>query len=162
MFEPFIKVASKTNDSAGDGTTTASVLAREIIKLGLLSVTSGANPVSIKKGIDKTVHELVKELEKKARPVEGGDDIKGSMLAMCLRSICSNIKGLYLLIPFMESITFFFFCIAAVASISAGNDEFIGSMIADAINKVGPDGVLSIESSSSFETTVDVEEGMEV
>lgn len=120
------EVASKTNDSAGDGTTTASVLAREIIKLGLLSVTSGANPVSIKKGIDKTVHELVKELEKKARPVEGGDDIK------------------------------------AVASISAGNDEFIGSMIADAINKVGPDGVLSIESSSSFETTVDVEEGMEI
>ena len=53
-------------------------------------------------------------------------------------------------------------CVAAVASISAGNDEFIGSMIADAINKVGPDGVLSIESSSSFETTVDVEEGMEV
>ncbi|KAJ9699256.1 hypothetical protein PVL29_008044 [Vitis rotundifolia] len=120
------EVASKTNDSAGDGTTTASVLAREIIKLGLLSVTSGANPVSIKKGIDKTVHELVKELEKKARPVEGGDDIK------------------------------------AVATISAGNDELIGSMIADAINKVGPDGVLSIESSSSFETTVDVEEGMEI
>lgn len=54
------------------------------------------------------------------------------------------------------------FCITAVASISAGNDEFIGSMIADAIDKVGPDGVLSIESSSSFETTVEVEEGMEV
>ncbi|XP_039139308.1 ruBisCO large subunit-binding protein subunit alpha [Dioscorea cayenensis subsp. rotundata] len=120
------EVASKTNDSAGDGTTTASVLAREIIKLGLLSVTSGANPVSIKKGIDKTVQGLVEELEKKARPVEGRGDIK------------------------------------AVASISAGNDEFIGEMIADAIDKVGPDGVLSIESSSSFETTVDVEEGMEI
>ncbi|KAJ3688859.1 hypothetical protein LUZ61_018023 [Rhynchospora tenuis] len=120
------EVASKTNDSAGDGTTTASVLAREIIKLGLLSVTSGANPVALKKGIDKTVEGLIEELEKKARPVKGGGDIK------------------------------------AVASISAGNDEFIGTMIADAIDKVGPDGVLSIESSSSFETTVDVEEGMEI
>ncbi|RWR97185.1 ruBisCO large subunit-binding protein subunit alpha [Cinnamomum micranthum f. kanehirae] len=120
------EVASKTNDSAGDGTTTASVLAREIIKLGLLSVSSGANPVSIKKGIDKTVQALVEELEKKSRPIKGRDDVK------------------------------------AVASISAGNDEFIGTMIADAIDKVGPDGVLSIESSSSFETTVDVEEGMEI
>jgi chaperonin GroL len=120
------EVASKTNDSAGDGTTTASILAREIIKLGLLSVTSGANPVSIKKGIDKTVAGLIEELEKLARPVKGGDDIK------------------------------------AVASISAGNDELIGKMIAEAIGKVGPDGVLSIESSSSFETTVEVEEGMEI
>ncbi|KAK6118098.1 hypothetical protein DH2020_048147 [Rehmannia glutinosa] len=120
------EVASKTNDSAGDGTTTASVLAREIIKLGLLSVTSGANPVSLKKGIDKTVQGLVEELEKKARPIKGRDDIK------------------------------------AIASISAGNDETIGTMIADAVDKVGPDGVLSIESSSSFETTVDVEEGMEI
>ncbi|KAI8573617.1 hypothetical protein RHMOL_Rhmol01G0290900 [Rhododendron molle] len=120
------EVASKTNDSAGDGTTTASVLAREIIKLGLLNVTSGANPVSIKKGIDKTVQGLIVELEKRARPVKGREDIK------------------------------------AIASISAGNDEIIGTMIADAIDKVGPDGVLSIESSSSFETTVDVEEGMEI
>nr|CAD1820971.1 unnamed protein product [Ananas comosus var. bracteatus] len=120
------EVASKTNDSAGDGTTTAAVLAREIIKLGLLSVTSGANPVSIKKGIDKTVQGLVEELQKKARPVKGRGDIK------------------------------------AIASISAGNDETIGNMIADAIDKVGPDGVLSIESSSSFETTVNVEEGMEI
>ncbi|KAL0370089.1 UNVERIFIED_CONTAM: RuBisCO large subunit-binding protein subunit alpha, chloroplastic [Sesamum angustifolium] len=101
------EVASKTNDSAGDGTTTASVLAREIIKLGLLSVSSGANPVSIKKGIDKTAG-------------------------------------------------------FAIASISSGNDEIIGTMIADAVDKVGPDGVLSIESSSSFETSVDVEEGMEI
>ncbi|WOH02108.1 hypothetical protein DCAR_0521496 [Daucus carota subsp. sativus] len=120
------EVASKTNDSAGDGTTTASILAREIINLGLLSVTSGANPVSIKKGIDKTVLALIEELENKARPVQGRDDIK------------------------------------AIASISAGNDDIIGTMVADAIDKVGPDGVLSIESSSSFETTVDVEEGMEI
>lgn len=119
------EVASKTNDSAGDGTTTASVLAREMIKLGLMNVTAGANPVSLKKGIDKTVQSLVEELEKKARAVKGRDDIK------------------------------------AVASISSGNDDFVGIMIADAIDKVGPDGVLSIESSSSFETTVDVEEGME-
>jgi chaperonin GroL len=120
------EVASKTNDSAGDGTTTASVLAREIIKLGLLSVTSGANPVSVKKGIDKTVIALIEELEKRSRPIKGRDDIK------------------------------------AIATISAGNDDIIGSMVADAIDKVGPDGVLSIESSSSFETTVDVEEGMEI
>jgi len=119
------EVASKTNDSAGDGTTTAAVLAREIIKLGLMNVTAGANPVALKKGIDKTVQGLVEELQKKARPVKGRDDIK------------------------------------AVASISSGNDDFVGTMIADAIDKVGPDGVLSIESSSSFETTVDVEEGME-
>ncbi|KAF9598309.1 hypothetical protein IFM89_026598 [Coptis chinensis] len=120
------EVASKTNDSAGDGTTTASVLAREIIQLGLFAVTSGANPVSIKKGIDKTVQGLVHKLEEKARPLKGHDDIK------------------------------------AIASISAGNDEIIGTMIADAIDKVGPDGVLSIESSASFETTVEVEEGMEI
>ncbi|KAL6510942.1 hypothetical protein OROGR_022066 [Orobanche gracilis] len=120
------EVASKTNDSAGDGTTTASVLAREIIKLGLLSVTSGANPVSLKRSIDKTVQGLVDELEKNVRPIKGQDDIR------------------------------------AIASISTGNDESIGIMIADAVDKVGPDGVLSIESSSSFETTVDVEEGMEI
>ncbi|PKA59203.1 hypothetical protein AXF42_Ash001296 [Apostasia shenzhenica] len=120
------EVASKTNDTAGDGTTTACVLAQEIIKQGLLSVTSGANPVSIKKGIDKTVHGLVEELEKRARPVKGYGDIK------------------------------------AIASISSGNDDFVGIMIADAIDQVGPDGVLSIESSSSFETKVVVEEGMEI
>ncbi|KAF3545607.1 hypothetical protein DY000_02002696, partial [Brassica cretica] len=78
------------------------------------------------RGIDKTVQALIEELEKKARPVKGGSDIK------------------------------------AVATISAGNDELVGTMIADAIDKVGPDGVLSIESSSSFETTVEVEEGMEI
>jgi chaperonin GroEL (HSP60 family) len=124
--DAYIQVASKTNDSAGDGTTTACVLARELINLGLLAVTSGANPVAVKKGIDKTVAGLIEELKLRARPVQGREDIK------------------------------------AVATISAGNDDFVGTMIADAIDKVGPDGVLSIESSSSFETTVDVEEGMEV
>lgn len=75
-----MQVASKTNDSAGDGTTTASILAREIIKLGLLSVTSGANPVSLKRGIDKTVQGLIVELEKRARPIKGRDDIEGMMI----------------------------------------------------------------------------------
>jgi len=120
------EVASKTNDSAGDGTTTACVLAREMIKLGLRNVTSGGNPVAINKGIQKTVAGLVEELKSKARPVKGRADIK------------------------------------AVASISAGNDDFVGNMIADALDKVGSDGVLSIESSSGFETTVEVEEGMEI
>lgn len=120
------EVASRTNDSAGDGTTTASVLARELINLGLLNVTAGANPVTLKKGIDRTVARLIEELQARSRKVSGSDDIK------------------------------------AVASISAGNDELIGQMISDAVDKVGPDGVLSIESSSSFETTVDVEEGMAI
>nr|GEV11189.1 RuBisCO large subunit-binding protein subunit alpha [Tanacetum cinerariifolium] len=93
-------LASKTNDSTGDGTTTASVLTREIIKLGLLSVTSSANPVSLKKGIDKTVLGLIEEAEKRARPVKGRDDIR------------------------------------AIASISAGNDDVIGTMIVDVIDKV--------------------------
>ncbi|CAA6655519.1 unnamed protein product [Spirodela intermedia] len=111
------EVASKTNDSAGDGTTTASVLAREIIKLGLLSVTSGANPSPSRRG--------------STRP----------SLPLC-RSSRTNLGpcGHYF----------------------SGQRRTDRHMIADAIDKVGPDGVLSIESSSSFETTIDVEEGMEI
>jgi hypothetical protein len=75
--DAYIQVASKTNDSAGDGTTTACVLARELINLGLLAVTSGANPVAVKKGIDKTVAGLIEELKLRARPVQGREDIKG-------------------------------------------------------------------------------------
>ncbi|CAN4081837.1 unnamed protein product [Withania somnifera] len=120
------EVATKTNRLAGDGTTTAIVLAREMIKAGLLAVNFGANPVSMKKGMEQTVRELVKTLKKKSHPVRGNDDIK------------------------------------AVASISAGNDEFIGSLIAEAIKKIGPDGVISIESSSSAETSIMVEEGMKI
>ncbi|XP_077220213.1 ruBisCO large subunit-binding protein subunit alpha, chloroplastic-like isoform X2 [Tasmannia lanceolata] len=120
------EVARKTNDSAGDGTTTAIILGREMIKLGLLAVASGASPVSLKKGIDKTVQELVKVLRSKCRSVKGREDIK------------------------------------AVASISAGNDEFIGNLIAEAVEKIGPDGIISIESSSTFETTVEVQEGMKI
>ncbi|EOX96920.1 TCP-1/cpn60 chaperonin family protein isoform 3 [Theobroma cacao] len=118
------EVASKMNDLAGDGTTTAIILARAMIKSGLLAVSFGANPVSLKKGMDKTVKELVKALKKKSLPVKGREDIK------------------------------------AVASISAGNDEFIGNLIAEAIDKIGPDGVISVESSSSSETSVIIEEGM--
>ncbi|XP_044507535.1 chaperonin 60 subunit alpha 2, chloroplastic isoform X2 [Mangifera indica] len=119
-------VASKMNDLAGDGTTTAVIVAREMIKSGLLAVSFGANPISIKKGMDKTVKELVKILKNKSFPIKGQDDIK------------------------------------AVASISAGNNEFVGNLIAEAIEKIGPDGVISIESSSSFETSVTVEEGMKI
>ncbi|KAL5577548.1 hypothetical protein UlMin_019247 [Ulmus minor] len=120
------EVASKMNDLAGDGTTTAIIMTREMIKCGLLAVSFGANPITLRKGMDKTVKELVKVLKTRSLPVKGRDDIK------------------------------------AVASISAGNDEFIGNLIAEAIEKIGPDGVISIESSSSFETFVLVEEGMKI
>lgn len=94
------QVAGKTNDVAGDGTTTASVLARELIKYGLQSVTAGRNPVALKRGMDKACAALVEKLEALSQPVNGTDDIR------------------------------------AVASISAGNDDEIGRMIADAIEKV--------------------------
>ncbi|KAH7520475.1 hypothetical protein FEM48_Zijuj08G0147800 [Ziziphus jujuba var. spinosa] len=109
------EVASKMNNLAGDGTTTVIIMTQEMIKSGLLAVTFGADPISLKKGMEKTVKELVKVLKKKT-----------------------------------------------VASISAGNDEFIGNLIAEAIEKIGPDGVISIESSSSFETFVLIEEGMKI
>ena len=120
------EVAGRTNDAAGDGTTTATVLAREMIHYGLQAVTSGANPISIKKGIDKTTAFLLEKLVENSRPVKGSGDIK------------------------------------SVASISAGNDEEIGQMIADALDKVGSDGVLAIESGQGLDTTVDVQEGMEI
>ncbi|XP_010540667.1 PREDICTED: chaperonin 60 subunit alpha 2, chloroplastic isoform X2 [Tarenaya hassleriana] len=119
-------VATEMNDSAGDGTTTAIILAREMIKSGLWAIAFGANPVSLKKGMNKTVKELVKVLKKRSIPVKGKSDIK------------------------------------AVASISAGNDEFVGNLIAEAMEKIGPDGVISIESSSSSETSVIIEEGMKI
>jgi chaperonin GroEL (HSP60 family) len=122
----FVQVAGRTNDSAGDGTTTASILARDMIKYGLQAVSSGMNPVPIKKGIDKTVAFLEEELKARATPVTSGADIQ------------------------------------AVATISAGNDTFVGNLIADALDKVGKDGVLTIETSSGLETTVDVTEGMEI
>jgi len=120
------EVAGRTNDAAGDGTTTACVLAAELIKFGMQVVTSGANPVFVKRGIDKTCSFLIEKLRENARPVSGFDQIK------------------------------------AVASISAGNDEFVGQLIAEALDKVGADGVLSIESSNSLETSVEVQEGMQI
>ena len=117
------EVAGRTNDAAGDGTTTASVLAREMIHFGLQVVTAGANPVSVKKGIDKTCDHLVAKLREFAKPVQGSADIK------------------------------------SVAAISAGNDDAIGQLIADALDQVGADGVLTIESSNGLETTVEVQEG---
>ncbi|KAL8137144.1 hypothetical protein V2J09_003145 [Rumex salicifolius] len=120
------EVARKVNDSAGDGTTTAIILAREIFKAGLLSVTLGANPMALKRGMDKTVKELIKVMKTKSFPVEGKDVIK------------------------------------AVASISAGNDDYVGNLLAEAIEKIGPDGVITIESSSSSETSVLIEEGMKI
>ncbi|XP_040964283.1 chaperonin 60 subunit alpha 2, chloroplastic isoform X2 [Gossypium hirsutum] len=126
------EVASKMNDLAGDGTTTAIILARAMIKFGLLAVSFGANPVSLKRGMDKTVKELVKDLKKKSLPVKAREEIKVYLLFI------------------------------AVASISAGNDDFIGNLIAEAIEKIGPDGVISLESSSSSETFVIIEEGMKI
>jgi len=120
------EVAGRTNDSAGDGTTTASVLAREMVRYGLQYVTSGANPIFLKRGIDKTCAHLVEKLKANARPVNGREDIK------------------------------------SVASISAGNDDYIGEIIAYALEKVGNNGVLSIENSSSTETFVEVQEGMDI
>lgn len=120
------EVAGRTNDAAGDGTTTASVLAREMIHFGLQAVSAGANPISVKKGIDKTCTFLVEKLREKAKQISGPKDIK------------------------------------SIATISAGNDELIGEMIAEALDKVGADGVLSIETSNSLETTVEVQEGMEI
>ena len=120
------EVAGRTNDSAGDGTTTASVLAREMIKYGLQSVAAGANPVTVKRGIDKTSEFCREKLDELTIPVRNQDDIR------------------------------------AVASISAGNNSEIGDMIAEAIEKVGPDGVLSIENGTGLDTVVEVEEGMEI
>ncbi|XP_078171314.1 ruBisCO large subunit-binding protein subunit alpha-like isoform X2 [Carex rostrata] len=117
------EVANKTNSSAGDGTTTAIILAREIIKLGLLAVTSGSNPVSLKRGIDQTVHQLIKVLKSKSIPVTEKEQIK---------------------------------------ALSAGNDDYIGTLIANAIEKIGHDGIITIESSSSFETLIEVQEGMKI
>lgn len=118
------EVASKTNDVAGDGTTTATVLAQAIMAEGLKNVAAGANPIFIKRGIDKAVEVAVEEIKKVAIPVETRDDI------------------------------------AHVASIAA-NDRSIGDLIAEAMEKVGKDGVITVEESKGITTQVEVVEGME-
>lgn len=119
------EVATKTNDVAGDGTTTATVLAQAIFKEGLKNVAAGANPMLIKRGIEKAVERLVEEISRLSQPVEGRE------------------------------------AVAQVASISAGNDEEIGELIAEAMEKVGQDGVISVEESKSMGTSLDVVEGMQ-
>ncbi|MDX1333714.1 MAG: chaperonin GroEL, partial [Robiginitalea sp.] len=120
------EVASKTNDLAGDGTTTATVLAQAIVLEGLKNVAAGANPMDLKRGIDKAVEALVANLDKQSKKV--GD---------------SSEK------------------IKQVASISSNNDEMIGDLIAEAFNKVGKEGVITVEEAKGTDTYVDVVEGMQ-
>ena len=119
------EVASKTSDIAGDGTTTATVLAQAIVGEGLKNVTAGADPMALKRGIEKAVAEVVKDLKSNSKSQSGKKDI------------------------------------AAVGSISANNDPAIGNLIADAMEKVGKDGVITVEEAKSMETTLEVVEGMQ-
>lgn len=118
------EVASKTNEIAGDGTTTATVLAQAMIREGLKNVTAGANPVGVRKGIEKAVQGAVEELKAISKPIEGKDSI------------------------------------AQVAAISAADEE-VGQLIAEAMERVGNDGVITIEESKGFTTELDVVEGMQ-
>ncbi len=120
------EVASKTNDLAGDGTTTATVLAQAIVKEGLKNVAAGANPMDLKRGIDKAVKAIVSDLEKQAQKVGNSSE---------------KIKQ--------------------VAAISANNDNTIGDLIATAFEKVGKEGVITVEEAKGMETYVDVVEGMQ-
>src|SRR5437899_6939997 len=120
------EVATKTSDLAGDGTTTATVLAQAIFREGLKSVTAGSNPMSLKRGIDRAVETVVEELKKISVPTSG------------------NKKD-----------------IAQVGAISANNDPEIGKLIADAMEKVGKDGVITVEEAKGLETTLETVEGMQ-
>ena len=119
------EVAAKTSDVAGDGTTTATVLAQAIYREGLKNVTAGANPMDLKRGIDLAVQKVVEYLKSVSKEVEGRNEI------------------------------------AQVGAISANNDKSIGNLIADAMEKVGKDGVITVEESKSAETVLDVVEGMQ-
>jgi chaperonin GroEL len=119
------EVASKTSDIAGDGTTTATVLAREIFRQGLKMVAAGHDPMSIKRGIDKAVAAIVAELKTLAKPTKSKEEI------------------------------------AQVGTISANNDKFIGNIIAEAMEKVGKEGVITVEEAKGLETTLEVVEGMQ-
>nr|YP_009496324.1 chaperonin GroEL [Guinardia striata]AWT38896.1 chaperonin GroEL [Guinardia striata] len=120
------QAAAKTNDVAGDGTTTATVLAYAMVKEGLKNVAAGANPISIKLGMEKAAQYLVTQINEFAQPVEDIESIK------------------------------------QVAAISAGNDEVIGSLIADALAKVGKDGVISLEEGKGITTELEITEGMKI
>ena len=120
------EVASKTNEQAGDGTTTATVLAQAIINVGIKNVTAGANPMDLKRGIDKAVSAVVDELKKQSQQV--GDDY-------------SKVEQ--------------------VGTVSANNDNYIGKLIADAMSKVGKDGVITVEEAKGTDTEVKVVEGMQ-
>jgi len=120
------EVASKTADQAGDGTTTATVLAQAMVTAGLKNVASGANPMDLKRGMDKAVQSVVAELRKISREV-GSDNEK----------------------------------IKQVATISANNDETVGALIADAMKKVGTEGVITVEEAKGTETDVKTVEGMQ-
>src|SRR5678809_47229 len=118
------EVASKTSDTAGDGTTTATVLAQAIYREGAKNVVAGANPMEIKRGIEKAVEVVVEEIKKMARPVSGN-------------------------------------MVAQVGTISANSDATIGKIIAEAMDKVGKDGVITVEEARTLETSLDVVEGMQ-
>ncbi|HEY5061657.1 MAG TPA: chaperonin GroEL [Gemmatimonadaceae bacterium] len=119
------EVATKTSDLAGDGTTTATILAQAIFREGLKNVTAGSNPMAIKRGIDKAVQAVVEELKKMSVPTSGKKEI------------------------------------AQVGSISANNDKEIGDLIAEAMEKVGKDGVITVEEAKGLETNLDTVEGMQ-
>ncbi|MET0157192.1 MAG: chaperonin GroEL, partial [Methyloceanibacter sp.] len=119
------EVASKTNDTAGDGTTTATVLAQAIVREGLKAVAAGMNPMDLKRGIDKAVIDVVDEIKKQSKKVKGSDEI------------------------------------AQVGTISANGEKAIGDMIAEAMQKVGNEGVITVEEAKSIETELEVVEGMQ-
>ncbi|MCQ2610433.1 MAG: chaperonin GroEL [Treponema sp.] len=119
------EVASKTNDDAGDGTTTATVLSYALVREGLKSVSAGMTPIELKRGMDKAVKVAIEEIKKNSKPVKNTDDV------------------------------------TSIATISANNDPEIGKLLADAIEKVGKDGVITVEESKNMDTTVDIVEGME-
>src|SRR5450432_868264 len=129
------EVASKTSDVAGDGTTTATVLAQAIYREGVKTVAAGANPMALKRGIDKAVEAVV-----------GKRDEHGVVIGGALAKLSKPVTG---------------DMIAQVGTISANSDEHIGSIIAEAMKKVGKDGVITVEESRTMETQLDVVEGMQ-
>ena len=119
------EVASKTNDQAGDGTTTATVLAQAIVREGVKSVAAGMNPMDLKRGVDMAAAEAVKDIKARAKKIKSSDEV------------------------------------AQVGTISANGDASIGKMIAEAMQKVGNEGVITVEEAKSLETELDVVEGMQ-